>query len=118
MTLPAHAPAIETAAFRILWIHCRMLHPLNGGDRIRSYGILKELKRRHSITYLCVTPSADEDSRRRASAYCDELLLIPRKIPGNRWISYLSSLWRLLTTRYPEAASRYRSCRSGERRAG
>src|SRR5437868_12270896 len=63
---------------RILWVNCRLLHPLNGGDRIRTYNMLKHLKRRHHITYLCFkTPEDSQEAVTRAKEFCDELITVP-----------------------------------------
>ena len=48
-----------SAPLRILFHNCRLLHPLHGGDRIRTYNMLRELRKQHHITYLCLRTPAD-----------------------------------------------------------
>jgi glycosyltransferase involved in cell wall biosynthesis len=67
----------DNKKLRILWVNSRLLHPLNGGDRIRTYNMLKCLKRRHHVTYLCFrTPEDPPESVTRAKEFCDELITV------------------------------------------
>jgi sugar transferase (PEP-CTERM/EpsH1 system associated) len=63
---------------RILWLKTELLHPVDKGGRIRTYNMLKELKRNHHITYLALDDgTADENARALAAEYCQELICIP-----------------------------------------
>ncbi|MBO0800574.1 MAG: hypothetical protein J2P31_17275, partial [Blastocatellia bacterium] len=60
---------------RILWLKTELLHPVDKGGKIRTYYMLKELKRDHQITYLTLDDgSAAPDARERAAEYCHELV--------------------------------------------
>src|SRR6266567_1617584 len=62
----------------ILWLKTELLHPVDKGGKIRTYNMLRELKRKHQITYLALDDGmADDNARRLASEYCHELLSIP-----------------------------------------
>src|SRR5688572_10512464 len=63
---------------QILWLKTELLHPVDKGGKIRSYNMLKELKRDCHITYLTLEDgTADADARELASEYCHELVCIP-----------------------------------------
>lgn len=65
---------------RILWLKCELLHPIDKGGKIRTYQMLRELKRDHEITYLTLDDgAAAPDARQRASEYCDELICVPHR---------------------------------------
>ncbi len=66
---------------RILWLKTELLHPIDKGGKIRTYQMLKELKRGdHHIAYLTLDDgSAADDARARATEYCDELIVIPHR---------------------------------------
>ena len=74
------AVASTTKNMRILWVNCRLLHPLNGGDRIRTYNMLRQIKRRNHVTYLCFqTPEDSPEAVTRAKEFCDELITVAYK---------------------------------------
>src|SRR5208337_299157 len=80
---------------KILWVNCRLLHPLNGGDRIRTYNMLRQLKRNHHVTYLCFRTS--EDSSRsvdQAADYCDKLVTVPYKNVRNGTLKFFLGVLR------------------------
>ena len=62
---------------KILWLKTELLHPVDKGGKIRSYNMLKELKRNCHITYLTLDDgTADTKARELASEYCDELVCV------------------------------------------
>jgi glycosyltransferase involved in cell wall biosynthesis len=65
---------------RILWLKTELLHPVDKGGKIRTYYMLKELKRTHHVTYLALDDGmAAHDAVEKASEYCDELIRIPHQ---------------------------------------
>lgn len=63
---------------RILWLKTELLHPVDKGGRIRTYHMLKELKREHHVTYLTLDDgSAAPDAQARATEYCHQLVCVP-----------------------------------------
>jgi hypothetical protein len=63
---------------RILWLKTEVLHPVDKGGKIRTYNMLKELKREHHVTYLTLDDgSASADDKKNAVEYCHELVCIP-----------------------------------------
>ena len=62
---------------RILWLKTELLHPLDKGGKIRTYQMLKELKREHEITYLALNDGTGEEDSTKSAEYCYELRLVP-----------------------------------------
>jgi polysaccharide biosynthesis protein PslH len=63
---------------RILWLKTEVLHPVDKGGKIRTYNMLKELKREHEVTYLTLDDgTASAVDKKNASEYCHELVCIP-----------------------------------------
>lgn len=66
----------------LLWVNVRLLHPLIGGDRIRTYQMLRHLRAHCRIHYVCpVTPTDAPNAIAQASEYCDELTTFPHSLP-------------------------------------
>ncbi len=103
--------AAAKSGLRILWVNCRLLHPLNGGDRIRTYNMLRQLKRRNRVTYLCFqTPEDSAEAVTRAKEFCDELITVPYNPVRNGTAKFFAGvLLNSLTSDVPFFAEKYRS---------
>lgn len=67
----------------ILWLKTELLHPVDKGGRIRTYQMLRALRREHRITYLTLDDgTAAPDAAALASEYCHELVRIPFTAPA------------------------------------
>jgi polysaccharide biosynthesis protein PslH len=109
-TDPAKNSAEPKRSLRILWISCRLLHPLNGGDRIRTYNMLKEFKRRHHVTYLCLrTPKDTEETVQRATEFCHEVIPVAHASTGRTLRFYVGVLKNTFVGKYPFIAKKYES---------
>jgi polysaccharide biosynthesis protein PslH len=65
---------------RILWLKTELLHPIDKGGKIRTYQMLRTLKREHRVTYLTLDDgSATQDAAERAGEYCHELVRVPHR---------------------------------------
>ena len=65
---------------RILWLKTELLHPVDKGGRIRTYNMLRELKRNHEITYLALDDGASgAEEKKLATEYCHELICVPHR---------------------------------------
>jgi sugar transferase (PEP-CTERM/EpsH1 system associated) len=95
---------------RILWLKTELLHPLDKGGKIRTYHMLRGLREHAHVTFLTLADgSADQDARRNASEYCDELLAVPFSPPVKGTPAYYAALLGNLASRLPYAVARYRS---------
>jgi polysaccharide biosynthesis protein PslH len=95
---------------RILWIKTELLHPLDKGGRLRTHGMLSELKRRHHVTYLTLDDgSGGADAAARAAEYCHELVRVPFRAPPRGSPAFFAGLARSLLTPIPYFVARWRS---------
>src|SRR5258706_524354 len=95
---------------RILWLKTELLHPVDKGGKIRTYQMLKELKRDHHIPYLPLDePAADNDARERAEEYCHELVCIPHRQRQKFTTGFYLELAQNLVSPLPYAVVKYRS---------
>lgn len=110
MSAPPSQPG-DLNRLRILWVNCRLLHPLNGGDRIRTYNMLKQLKEQHHITYLCFRTADDPpESMSRATEFCNELITVSYEPARNGTLKFFLGVIRnSLFSDVPFFAEKYRS---------
>jgi sugar transferase (PEP-CTERM/EpsH1 system associated) len=95
---------------RILWLKTELLHPIDKGGKIRTYNMLKELKRDHHVTYLTLDDgTADKEARDRASEYCQELICIPHRRSEKFSPRFYSELALNLISSLPYAIRKYQS---------
>jgi sugar transferase (PEP-CTERM/EpsH1 system associated) len=94
----------------ILWLKTELLHPVDKGGRIRTYNMLRELKREHRVTYLTLDDgTAAPDARERAMEYCDELVTVPFSTAPKRSPRFFAELAANLLSPLPYAVAKYRS---------
>jgi polysaccharide biosynthesis protein PslH len=95
---------------RILWLKTELLHPVDKGGKIRTYNMLKELKREHHVTYLTLDDgSASADDRARATEYCHELLCVPHRRREKFTPGFYFELLLNLMSSHPYAIKKYES---------
>ena len=96
----------------ILWLKTELLHPVDKGGKIRTYNMLKELKRHHRITYLTLDAgSAGTTERASALEYCHELLCVPHQPREKFTAGFYSELLSNLTSPLPYAIKKYQSAK-------
>ena len=104
------AKPVQLKMMRILWLKTELLHPVDKGGRIRTYHMLKELKREHQITYLTLDDgTAAPDARARATEYCHELVVVPHQTRTKFTPGFYLDLTRNLLTRLPYFIMKYES---------
>jgi glycosyltransferase involved in cell wall biosynthesis len=95
---------------RILWLKTELLHPVDKGGKIRTYNMLKELKRDHHVTYLTLDDgSATAEERAQAKEYCHELICIPHRLREKFTPGFYFELLSNLVASYPYAIKKYES---------
>lgn len=93
---------------RILWLKTELLHPVDKGGKIRTYNMLKELKRAHHVTYLTLDDgSASADDRAKATEYCHELLCVPHQRREKFTPGFYVELLLNLVSSQPYAIKKY-----------
>lgn len=94
----------------ILWAKTELLHPLDKGGKIRTFQMLRELKRIHHVTYVTLHDGhAALDALERASEYCHEAVPIPFHAPRKGSPGFYAELASNLFSRLPYAIAKYRS---------
>jgi glycosyltransferase involved in cell wall biosynthesis len=95
---------------RVLWLKTELLHPVDKGGKIRTYNMLKELKRDHHVTYLTLDDgSASAEDRRNASEYCHDLVCIPHRRREKFTPGFYVELFFNLVAQHPYAIKKYES---------
>jgi sugar transferase (PEP-CTERM/EpsH1 system associated) len=95
---------------RILWLKTELLHPIDKGGKIRTYAMLKELKREHHITYLTLDDgSAAPNARELAQQYCHELVTIPHSTSKKFSAGFYRELAANLASPLPYFMKKYES---------
>lgn len=104
----------------ILWLKTELLHPVDKGGKIRTYHMLKELKRQgHRVTYLTLDDgAAGRDARERAVEYCDELACVPVALRPKFSAGFYYELARNLASPLPYAIKKYESAAMRRQVAG
>ena len=95
---------------RILWLKTELLHPIDKGGKIRTYQMLKELKKEHTITYLTLDDgSAGARSRESALEYCQHLITVPQHQTEKFSAGFYVDLGTNLFSKLPYAIDKYKS---------
>jgi glycosyltransferase involved in cell wall biosynthesis len=95
---------------RILWLKTELLHPVDKGGRIRTYNMLRELKRDNHITYLALDDgSAGEKERTQAYEYCHELICVPHRTKPKFSFGFYLELVSNLVSSLPYFINKYES---------
>ncbi len=95
---------------RILWLKTELLHPIDKGGKIRTYNMLKKLKRDHQVTYLTLDDgSAGVNAREKAEEYCHELVCIPHHQREKFTTGFYAELLSNLISSQPYAIKKYES---------
>lgn len=95
---------------RLLWLKTELLHPVDKGGRIRSYEMLRQLRRAHDVTYLSLTfPNDAADAAERATEYCGQLITVPHRLRSKSGAGFYGELLANPASPLPLALARYQS---------
>ncbi len=94
----------------MLWLKTGLLHPVDSGGKIRTYHILKELRRDNHVTYLTLDDGmGTQRARVQAEEYCDELICVPHPTIARFSARFYAGLGRNILSPLPYPVERYRS---------
>jgi len=100
----------------LLWLKTDLLHPIDKGGKIRSYYMLRELKKLHHVTYLALDDgTAAPDAVERAHEYCHELIRIPHRTSEKFSLAFFTDLATNVWSSLPYAVQKYHSLEFGRR---
>jgi sugar transferase (PEP-CTERM/EpsH1 system associated) len=94
----------------LLWVKTELLHPVDKGGRIRTYNMLRALKRQHRVTYLTLdNGKAAPDADRLALEYCHDLIRVPFDEAARLSPRFWAELLANVASPLPYAIAKYRS---------
>lgn len=95
---------------KILWLKTELLHPVDKGGRIRTYQMLKELRKEHEITYLTLDDgSAAPDARDLSNEYCSNLITVPHSVAPKFSPRFYAEIAGNLSSELPYFIAKYQS---------
>ena len=96
---------------KILWLKTGPLYPLDTGGKIRTYNMLKELKKMHHITYLSqISIGTEKETTKNAAEYCQEAIWIPwEETSKDNYKLYIELFQNMLFSDLPYAVQKYQS---------
>ncbi len=95
---------------KILWLKGDLLHPVDKGGKIRTYQMLRQLKREHEITFLTLANRNDPpEAMELAHEYCDRLVSVPFEEARKFSARFYRDLLLNLSSPLPYALEKYRS---------
>jgi sugar transferase (PEP-CTERM/EpsH1 system associated) len=93
---------------RLLWLKTELLHPVDKGGKIRTYQMLRELKKEHHITYLCLDDgTAGDGAIQQANEYANEVFTIPHVTSQKFTRAFYLELFGNLRSSLPYALEKY-----------
>ncbi len=94
----------------LLWINAGLLLPLDKGGKLRTWHLMRQLARRHDISFLSfVDPSATPADIAGMREVASTVLTIPRTEPAKGTAAFYLDAARYLVDRAPYAIAKYRS---------
>ena len=99
---------------KILWVKAGGLVPPDTGGKIRSYNILCELARQHSVTFFSFYTAHDNDSHPDLKNIFDRVVCVPLKLPAPRSPAEILDYGVRLLSSQPYGITKY--CRPEVRR--
>jgi glycosyltransferase involved in cell wall biosynthesis len=95
---------------RILWLKTGPLHPLDTGGKLRTYHMLRELAKTHTVTFLALCPpETSPDVKAAAAEYSQRQVWVPWQAPGKGSPQFYASLAGNFFQAQPYVISRYHS---------
>ena len=98
---------------KILWVKSGGLVPADHGGRIRSYNLLKQLARRHEVTFFTFYPEEPNDVHAELEQVFHRVITIPFKQPPAKGVKDALAYGRNLFSLKPYSLTKY--CRPGIR---
>jgi glycosyltransferase involved in cell wall biosynthesis len=94
---------------KILWVKTDYLHPTTRGGQIRTLEMLRRLRQRHEVHYVCFAEAGDAVGPAGSREYCAFAYPVPHTIPEKTSPAFLVQLAGGLFSPKPVAVSRFAS---------
>jgi sugar transferase (PEP-CTERM/EpsH1 system associated) len=92
---------------KILWVKAGGLVPPDTGGKIRSYQILKELAKRHSVTLFTFYMAHSEDQHPSLKSVFENVICYPLSVPAGRGFGQAVNYARKFLSGRPFSVSKY-----------
>jgi sugar transferase (PEP-CTERM/EpsH1 system associated) len=99
---------------KILWVKAGGLVPLDTGGKIRSYNILRELARQHSVTFFSFYGAHDNDLHPSLEKVFDRVVCMPLQLPRPKSLAEMRDYGLRLLSSQPYSITKF--CRPEVRR--
>jgi polysaccharide biosynthesis protein PslH len=95
---------------KLLWLNAGLLLPLDKGGKLRTWHLMRQLARRHDISFLSFAdPSSSPADVRGMRDVASEVVTIPRTETAKGTATFYTEAARYLVDRIPYAVAKYRS---------
>lgn len=95
---------------KLLWLNANLLLPLDKGGKLRTWHLMRQLAKRHDITYLSFEdPDERPEHRGGMREVCRALVTVPRTDPPKGTVRFYADAARYLLDSTPYAIAKYRS---------
>jgi polysaccharide biosynthesis protein PslH len=92
---------------KILWVKAGGLVPPDTGGKIRSYNILRELARQHSVTFFSFYAAHDNDLHPDLKNMFDRVVCLPLQLPAPKSFAEMSNYGVRLLSSLPYNVTKY-----------
>jgi sugar transferase (PEP-CTERM/EpsH1 system associated) len=92
---------------KILWVKAGGLVPPDTGGKIRSYNILRELARRHSITFFSFYAAHDRDVHPELKDVFESVVCMPLQLPAPKSVAEMRHYGIRLLSAEPYSITKY-----------
>jgi polysaccharide biosynthesis protein PslH len=92
---------------KILWVKAGGLVPPDTGGKIRSYNILRELARRHSITFFSFYAAHDRDVHPELKDVFEHVVCVPLQLPAPKSVTEMRDYCIRLLSPQPYSITKY-----------
>jgi glycosyltransferase involved in cell wall biosynthesis len=99
---------------KILWVKAGGLVPPDTGGKIRSYNILRELARQHSVTFFSFYSAHNHDLHPELKSIFDRVVCVPLTLPAPKSLAEMRNYGIRLLSSEPYGMTKY--CRPEVRR--
>ena len=99
---------------KVLWVKAGGLVPPDTGVKIRSYSILRELARQHSVTFFSFYAAHDNDAHSELERIFAQVVCVPLRLPAPKSASEIFEYGVRLFSADPYGITKY--CRPAVRR--
>ncbi|MGH9702812.1 MAG: glycosyltransferase family 4 protein, partial [Candidatus Acidiferrales bacterium] len=96
---------------KILWVKAGGLLPLDTGGKIRSYHILRQLSRRHDVTFFTFYPEHPNDLHAELEQMFSQTILRPLRLPHGKSAGAVADYARGIFSRKPYQIAKYGASR-------